>query len=340
MHGIAKGWRLFARPDARPVLFIHAGLHKTGTTALQKSLAQNRESLGAHGILYPAAGCPGDAPAQHNIAWQLARDWRFHSAYGTLDDAAEEIAGHGGNAIISSEDFESILRRPDLVGRLAHHPRLRGHRVVLVIYLREQCSYVQSLFLQLTRNGLAQDAASLVETVCETGALKLRDWEFQFDYARLVAKLARWKNGTLVLRNYHQLQGGSTVVDFLSLVAPDLRLPTLEEGERINAARDLATAMQEFYEARIGRQLTDWQLAEVLSAAVRAKEGGFGLCLATRQRLAARFALSNRMLERIGGKLMKFPAQRAAGNTEVPLEHLFSFEMQCRLTGSQPPPAF
>ena len=337
MPSIARGWPLFARADTRPVLFVHAGLHKTGTTALQECLAQNREALRAHGILYPAAGCPGDAPAQHNLAWQLARDRRFHSTYGTLDDAAEEIAAHGGNAIISSEDFETILQRPYLLNRLALHPKLRAYRVVIVIYLREQCSYFQSLFLQLTRNGLTQDAASLVNTICETGILRLQDWEFQFDYGRMATKLAHWRNGTLLFRNHHRLEGGSTDLDFLSLVAPGLCLPKAAEGERINTARNIADAMQEFYEARIGRALTDWQKGELTAAAARVKQDGLQLSLATKQRIAARFRASNRKLARVGGKLMKFPELLASDDTELTLEQLFSFERQCRLTGSQWP---
>ncbi|MDE2318181.1 MAG: hypothetical protein KGK02_00610 [Rhodospirillales bacterium] len=340
MHGIAKDWRLFARPCTRPVLFVHAGLHKTGTTALQACLAQNREALRAQGILYPTAGCPGDAPAQHNIAWQLARDRRFHSAYGTMDDAADEIAAHGGNTIISSEDFESILQQKEWLDKLALHPKLLAYRIVFVIYLREQCSYFQSLFLQITRNGMTQDAARMAEAVYETGMLKLQDWEFQFDYGRMVGRLARWKNGAVVLRNYHRLEGGSTISDFLSIVTPSLHLPEAVEGERINAARNIAEAMLEFYEARIGRELTDWQKGEIAAGAAQVAQTGFQLSWATRQRLAARFEISNRALERIGGKLMKFPALSAGSDTGLTLEQLFSFEMQCRLTGSRLPPGF
>jgi hypothetical protein len=44
-------------------LVIHIGLHKTGTTAVQKFLASQRELLLQHGVLYPTAGTFNDQHA-------------------------------------------------------------------------------------------------------------------------------------------------------------------------------------------------------------------------------------------------------------------------------------
>lgn len=153
----------------------------------------------------------------------------------------------------------------------------------------------------------------------------------------MAAKLAQLKNLTLVLRNYHQLQGGSTVSDFLKLIAPALQLPEAAGVERVNNARNVAEAMLEFYQARIGRELTDCQKAEIISAAARGQQGGLQLSWAIRQRLALRFGASNRKLKRLGGPLLEFPAASAGGDAELTLEQLFSLDMQCRLTGSQLP---
>ncbi len=319
---------------ARPRLFIHAGLHKTGTTALQESLARNREALARLGILYPRAGCPGEAPGQHNLAWQMMRDRRFHSAYGTLDDVAGEIAAHGGDAIISSEDFETLLGRPDCFDGLALHPLLKGYRVVLVIYLREQVSYFRSLFLQLTSSGLTEEADRLVDVVCETGSLRLQEWDFLFDYGRAVARLAKWRNGGFILRNYHRLAGGSTVPDFLSVACPALVLPVEEAASRVNQERELSEALLDFYEGRLPLPLTDGQKAMLAEQQARLGPGGAQLSTATRRRLAERFRASNRAVERIGGAYMKFPEPAAGADAELTLEQLFSFEMQCRLMGS------
>ncbi len=339
-----RGWRrwgefmggVFANGGRQPSLFIHAGLHKTGTTALQESLARHRQTLAGRGILYPVAGCPGEAPGQHNLAWQVTRDRRFHSAYGTVDDVAEEIAAHGGDAIISSEDFESVLDRPDLLDRLALHPRLKGHRVVLVIYLREQSSYFKSLFLQLTRNGLTEEVGRLADIVCETGSLRLHEWNFLFDYGRAVSRLSKWQNGTFILRNYHVLAGGSSVSDFLSVVCPGLVLPEDEAAERVNAARDLSEALLDFYEGRLPLALTEGQKNLLADCQAVLGEGGGQLSSATTRRLTERFKASNRELKRFGGAYMKLPVPPERAQAGTTLEQLFSFEMQCRLMGSDP----
>ena len=36
-----------------PKLFLHIGLHKTGTSSIQESLIQNKDNLVKEGILYP-----------------------------------------------------------------------------------------------------------------------------------------------------------------------------------------------------------------------------------------------------------------------------------------------
>src|SRR5207248_9700162 len=105
-------WVCAAEPGQRRVL-LHVGLHKTGTTALQLFLSNSAEHLQAQGVVYPRSGRPPESTAgHHNIAWQLAGDRRFRSSAGTLDDVASEIASWPGDAILSSEDFESILGTP------------------------------------------------------------------------------------------------------------------------------------------------------------------------------------------------------------------------------------
>src|SRR4051794_28655990 len=70
--GAALGSWPAALSDQRRIL-IHAGLHKTGTTALQEFLSSVTVKLREQNVLYPSAGRPAELPdAHHNIAWQLA----------------------------------------------------------------------------------------------------------------------------------------------------------------------------------------------------------------------------------------------------------------------------
>ncbi len=331
-----RGWRglLNARAqDGRPKLFIHAGLHKTGTTALQEWLARNRAALAGQGILYPRAGCPGEAPGQHNLAWQLMRDRRFHSAYGTLEDLAAEIEAHSGDVLLSSEDFGTLLERPEMFDALALHPRLKTRRVVLVVYMREQLSCFRSLFVQLTRNGLAEEVPRLVEEIFETGKLRLKEWEFLFDYGRVAARLAGWRHGGFVLRNYHRLEGGGIVPDFLNFLRPGWQGPDAGAA-RVNEERDLLEALLAFYGARLPLPLNEWQSAVLAAESAKLEGASPGLSEPTRRRFAQRFRDGNRDLERVGGRRMRFPDALVCGDDNAALERLFSFEMQCRLMGS------
>ena len=72
---------------------IHAGFHKSGTTALQSSFAQNKETLDAHDIVYPAAA----RHAHHRAVWGLTgRVWGWRD--------------NGGKAISGSE-WDGLVRR-------------------------------------------------------------------------------------------------------------------------------------------------------------------------------------------------------------------------------------
>ena len=49
-------------------LVIHAGVHRTGTTSLQRALEKARPALAARGIVYP-----GTETNQQALAWALHR---------------------------------------------------------------------------------------------------------------------------------------------------------------------------------------------------------------------------------------------------------------------------
>jgi hypothetical protein len=54
----------------RRKLFIHIGLHKTGTTSIQQCLTESSYQLHQAGMLYPVAGTRSQRPNTHY--------WRRH----------------------------------------------------------------------------------------------------------------------------------------------------------------------------------------------------------------------------------------------------------------------
>src|SRR5262249_22208570 len=88
---------------ARPVVFLHIGAPKTGTTYLQNILFSNRTALRRDGLLYP-----GNAVRSHFWASQDLRDMAFHGyvepqVSGAWDRLVGEIRNFGGAAIIDHE---------------------------------------------------------------------------------------------------------------------------------------------------------------------------------------------------------------------------------------------
>lgn len=63
----------------KKTLYIHAGTHKTGTTAIQKFLSANRDLLAKNGYLYP-----GTDQGHHDVARELKK---IHPASDTRQPA-------------------------------------------------------------------------------------------------------------------------------------------------------------------------------------------------------------------------------------------------------------
>jgi len=239
------------RRDSKPRrLWLHAGLHKTGTTSLQSFLVQNREHLASRGLLYVHAGTNQYLNGNHNVAWELTGDRRFELDTGVLEEAAQEIDDFEGDAILSSEDFESLLSRPKGFDPLLRHPLLRSHQVTMVVYARNQAEYLASLMWENRKHGLDWGLTDYLDRILRDGSISTREWMFQFDLLSM-AKFWPYRNAKLLVRNYHRLMGGSSVFDFMSLVTPeiepgqDLRLNTAPEPVRL-PDRAAAQLMEKF----------------------------------------------------------------------------------------------
>jgi hypothetical protein len=130
---------------------LHIGTHKTGTTALQRTFGAARLSLRAHGIVYP---CLQLREPGHHI---LVGPWidRRHDRPTTVRlwrRLAESHAGGKSTLVISSEEFSRA--RPQSVDftELAGFVAGFGRRTI-VCYLRNQASYIQSIYLQVRKRG-------------------------------------------------------------------------------------------------------------------------------------------------------------------------------------------
>ena len=127
-------------------LFLHIGLHKTGTSSLQNFLNRNADLLREQGCLWPQAGRVGGA--HHNIGYQLMGKKRFSEDAGGLPELAAELSG-AEMAIVSSEELEFL--------ELAHVRTLREglgvHPVRVIVYLRHHDQLIASTYAQQVKMG-------------------------------------------------------------------------------------------------------------------------------------------------------------------------------------------
>lgn len=242
-----------------PTLYIHCGLHKTGTTSLQSTLWENIDVLRSRGFLYPDVGVPRGVnlatgarfTGHHVIGWQLARDRRFDDSAGTFTEMLQAIEAFGGDAIISSEDFEASLLHPEAWMPFANLAASKGIKLNFVIYLRDVASYLESNFYEQTATMHGYEFSWFAREVLQYGRVIIKELEFCFDYDKVGSSMRLVPNSTLTVRSYNDLAGGSILRDFLSLLDPtDALYGAFGPELRQNSGRDVKVLMPIFLTSR------------------------------------------------------------------------------------------
>jgi hypothetical protein len=187
------------------MLYLHIGTHKTGTSALQAFLVNRAEALGARGLHYVQSGLDG-GNAHHALPWSI------RGLYGGDADVWEnvraELAGlPDTNAVISTEGLwfaHAAEAKAQLEG-------VRDIRIVM--YLRRQDKYLQSLYKQAVTGGRKMD---------------FEEWRSRHsDRGDYLAVVRQWADAfgpeSIVLRPYER--NGvrvDTTVDFHDLLGIDI----------------------------------------------------------------------------------------------------------------------
>jgi len=229
-------------------VFIHCGLHKTGTTAIQQVFTLHQNILRTNRVLYPR---PDELGGHHNLAWRLTRDSRFDEAGPTWRSVIDEISAFDGDAVLSSEDFESILHRPDQLSRMTQAIRGAGRQVCLVIYIRKTAQYIESLYLELLKHGYGTSFGAYQREILKTGFLKYGAWVFQFDVDRVWATLNSVPGLRFIRRDYESLHGESVTADFLSVLGLSKHLLGQSVRNRVNQRHPTAASLSQFMRNRV-----------------------------------------------------------------------------------------
>lgn len=257
-------------------VLLHIGPHKTGTTALQHSLAAARSQLAEQAIIYPGKG------ANH---YRATRE-RIDGAQERWQQLISEIQATGQPAIISSEFLDRVDSQlaPQIIAEL-------GGRVRILITLRPLATIIPSLWQQHVKCGTAADLAPWTSDLFRRGPEHvswrsvdhlglIRQWQEIVGDDRVVILIGDLRDPARLLRGFEGLAGINAGT--LQLSGRSNRSMTVPESELALAlnrrAADLGiTAQQQIHWVRRGiyartieeRQVMSDEPKLVLPASVR-----------------------------------------------------------------------
>jgi hypothetical protein len=236
--------------DRTPTCFLHVGTHKTGTTSVQNLLTANERMFAERGLYVPRSGRSEERSGHHNLAWELNDDRRFDAARGTLADTLREIAEHRSPRVcLTSEDFEYLHDRPHELRQLADGLGRIGYRAAVIVFLRPQADYAESLYAELVKHGLRLPFDAFLDTIVATGEFVFNDrWRFTFDYERLLDDFAATFGPAQIIARRYQGYAGDIVADFLELIGvagSELR-ERIAQPRRLNAGLRFADVLTRF----------------------------------------------------------------------------------------------
>jgi hypothetical protein len=131
-------------------IWIHIGLHKTGTSYLQSFFCANEDALAKRGICYPKTGRVDDG--HYALSANIGSE---DSLNGLFQSMAEETELYG-SVLISSEDLSGLFLD---VRKLALFVKIAGRYFSprMVIYLRRQDELKESIYAQIVRDWFQGD---------------------------------------------------------------------------------------------------------------------------------------------------------------------------------------
>jgi hypothetical protein len=203
---------------ASEVLVVHIGTQKTGSSALQAYLSENSEALLEQGVHYLRTGrvrSHGDLAQALNGRGNMALWQRARKELQRSDSATKVISAEGlwvTDPILLSKELP-----PDISVRI-------------VVYLRRQDQYLQSLWKQAIAGGRKTAFGPWLEERMSRG-----------DYFSTVERWAAIFGGdSIIVRPYERPDGVNTVADFCNIIGVS-GLPTMEGVRRnFSPRRELA----------------------------------------------------------------------------------------------------
>jgi len=231
----------------KPRLLIHAGVHRTGTTALQLAFSRSRALLASYGIVYPtdvATPPPGAADRRglyhHNLVWALNE--KNISVDVVIDWLKRAAAETSGVVLLSSEEFARVqdlyfLKRIE-----------KEFDVEAIFYLRRQDEWINSWYSQLVKD-------SAERRINEASPMQFLEFIPRFHWIRYYDLLERWADRlgreNIKVKVYEKGQVLNPTADLFSYCC-GLDMPPEVKTERSNDSFN-ATQVELLRKLRVNR---------------------------------------------------------------------------------------
>lgn len=211
--------------------FIHIGLAKTGTTAIQQSATSLQDDMQRQGLRFLKTGRIGDKGGQHCLPWRIRKDARadLHAPNYTLDHTRAELAeNQTDHVLLSSEEFSALAYSPNGLRDL--RALFEGYHVCGIVYVREQVEHFNSFFVELVKDiAMGDSVGEFTQRIAAETRYNYRNWVQPFSDTF----------DEMIVRPYdpNEFVGGEIVQDFYSLVGfkPEKAAPNLVRNRSLSS---------------------------------------------------------------------------------------------------------
>ena len=195
-------------------LYIHIGAHKTGTSAIQRTMWLNRSYLAKNNLLYP-----GDYDNHYQLAYLLRTFGvdeliRRNDTEDGFHKIMSEVANSTHDVLLSSEGFSEA---PEFAGQLLESLNAYQLRfdVTIILYVRRQDEWFESAYRQQAKGDTLSDFNTFFNN---REALKFKACNY-YDTAELWAQSFGHEN--IIVRPYEraQLLNNDLISDFCSTIS-------------------------------------------------------------------------------------------------------------------------